>query len=67
MARPLSLTLPSAPNFHDSQLDIAPYFTWRDRSHGASLRFMVWVEDDAGEHIYHSESFTLTKVRLVLI
>ncbi|PIA63068.1 hypothetical protein AQUCO_00200832v1 [Aquilegia coerulea] len=40
---------------------ISPDFGWKDRYHGASLRWWILVEDTENDHIYHSESFTLTK------
>ncbi|KAF5178468.1 Dexh-box atp-dependent rna helicase dexh14 [Thalictrum thalictroides] len=40
---------------------ISPNFTWKERYHGASLRWWILVEDTENDHIYHSESFTLTK------
>ncbi|GAX76248.1 hypothetical protein CEUSTIGMA_g3692.t1 [Chlamydomonas eustigma] len=43
------------------QLTITPDFIWRDRSHGASLRWHILVEDSANEHIYHNELWNLTK------
>jgi len=42
-------------------LSLAAPFSWRSSAHGASLRWHVWVEDQAHEHIYHHEVFTLTK------
>ncbi|KAJ7519602.1 hypothetical protein O6H91_20G045600 [Diphasiastrum complanatum] len=38
-----------------------PTFEWKDRLHGSSLRWWIWVEDSENEHIYHSELFVLTK------
>ncbi|GIL81339.1 hypothetical protein Vretifemale_10405, partial [Volvox reticuliferus] len=43
------------------QLSIRPTFEWRDRQHGAVLRWHIWVEDAQNEHIYHSEMWLLTK------
>ncbi|PIA58140.1 hypothetical protein AQUCO_00500228v1 [Aquilegia coerulea] len=40
---------------------ISPNFDWKDRYHGASLRWWILVEDTENDHICHSESFTLTK------
>ncbi|KAL5544599.1 hypothetical protein UlMin_008383 [Ulmus minor] len=40
---------------------IAPDFTWKDRFHGAALRWWILVEDSENDHIYHSDLFTLTK------
>ncbi|KAL3683377.1 hypothetical protein R1sor_001399 [Riccia sorocarpa] len=42
-------------------LTIYPDFVWKDRVHGASERWHIWVEDSENEHIYHSELFVLTK------
>jgi activating signal cointegrator complex subunit 3 len=42
-------------------LTITPAFEWRDKAHGAGLRWWVWVEDTASENLYHSELWTLTK------
>ena len=42
-------------------LDLWAPFTWRDGPHGGALRWHVWVEDQAHEHIYHYEVLTLTK------
>ncbi|KAM3703462.1 hypothetical protein ACJW30_04G098400 [Castanea mollissima] len=36
-------------------------FTWKDRFHGAALRWWILVEDSENDHIYHSELFNLTK------
>ncbi len=37
------------------QLAIRPTFEWRDRQHGGSVRWHIWVEDGQNEHIYHNE------------
>ncbi|KAI4335915.1 hypothetical protein L6164_014511 [Bauhinia variegata] len=42
-------------------LVITPDFIWKDRFHGAALRWWILVEDSENDHIYHSELFTLTK------
>ncbi|OAE30033.1 hypothetical protein AXG93_3893s1430 [Marchantia polymorpha subsp. ruderalis] len=42
-------------------LTISPEFLWKDRVHGASESWHIWVEDSENEHIYHSELFVLTK------
>ncbi|KAL9254447.1 DExH-box ATP-dependent RNA helicase DExH14-like protein [Drosera capensis] len=42
-------------------LQITPDFVWKDRFHGAALRWWILVEDSENDHIYHSELFTLTK------
>ncbi|MEW5302418.1 MAG: hypothetical protein WDW36_005207 [Sanguina aurantia] len=43
------------------QLSLRPTFQWEDRAHGGALRWHVWVEDSASEHIYHNEVWVLTK------
>lgn len=43
------------------QLQIGAAFRWNDRAHGSGLRWHIWVEDSEGQHIYHSESWLLTK------
>ena len=43
------------------QLTIEPTFEWRDRSHGGTQKWHIWVEDSDNEHIYHSETWLLTK------
>ncbi|KAF5832046.1 Sec63 Brl domain-containing protein [Dunaliella salina] len=43
------------------QLTITANFEWRERAHGQALRWLILVEDSANEHIYHSESWLLTK------
>ncbi|PRW32956.1 activating signal cointegrator 1 complex subunit 3 isoform B [Chlorella sorokiniana] len=43
------------------QLNITPAFNWKDSVHGNALKWLVWVEDSANEHIYHSETWILTK------
>ena len=43
------------------QLVVRPTFQWRDASHGAALRWHIWVEDSQNEHVYHSELWLLTK------
>ncbi|XP_010546203.1 PREDICTED: DExH-box ATP-dependent RNA helicase DExH14 [Tarenaya hassleriana] len=42
-------------------LVITPDFVWKDRFHGAALRWWILIEDTENDHIYHSELFTLTK------
>ncbi|KAK3225847.1 hypothetical protein Dsin_005709 [Dipteronia sinensis] len=42
-------------------LVITPDFTWKDRFHGAALRWWILIEDSESDHIYHSELFSLTK------
>ena len=43
------------------QLVVRPTFQWLDASHGAALRWHIWVEDSKSEHVYHSELWLLTK------
>lgn len=33
----------------------------QDKAHGQALRWWVWVEDTESEHLYHSETWVLTK------
>ena len=40
---------------------LTPEFEWRDAVHGALQRWLIWVEDPVNEHIYHSETFNLSK------
>lgn len=40
---------------------LIPEFEWRDAVHGALQRWLIWVEDPVNEHIYHSETFNLSK------
>lgn len=40
---------------------VQPTFQWRDASHGNSMQWHIWVEDSENEHVYHSETWTLTK------
>ena len=40
---------------------LTPEFTWRDSQHGNLQRWLVWVEDPVNEHIYHTETFNLSK------
>lgn len=40
---------------------MTPEFVWKDRHHGTSLRWWIFVEDSENDHIYHNELFTLTK------
>lgn len=42
-------------------LTLTPDFVWKERWHGTSERWWIWVEDSENEHIYHSEQFSLTK------
>lgn len=42
--------------------EIKPYFYWNDRYHGNNCEtFWIWVVDPQSDHIYHSETFKLTK------
>ncbi|EIE24813.1 Sec63-domain-containing protein [Coccomyxa subellipsoidea C-169] len=43
------------------QLTVQPTFQWRDASHGNSMQWHIWVEDSENEHVYHSETWMLTK------
>eukprot|EP00959_Pyramimonas_sp_CCMP1952_P398139 8341867-Pyramimonas_sp.AAC.1 len=43
------------------RLTIEATFKWRDATHGNALKWLLWVEDSNNEHIYHSETFFLTK------
>lgn len=44
-------------------LYINPCFEWLTEVHGSGVQiFWVWVEDNECNHIYHSESFTITKM-----
>lgn len=43
------------------QVSIEAVFRWKDSSHGSSQRWLLWVEDQNNEYIYHSESVVLTK------
>jgi activating signal cointegrator complex subunit 3 len=40
---------------------LTPDFIWRDSQHGGIQRWLVWVEDPVNEHIYHTETFNLSK------
>ncbi|KAG0487188.1 hypothetical protein HPP92_009283 [Vanilla planifolia] len=40
---------------------LTPDFAWKDRFHGASERWWIFVEDSENDHIYHSELFLMTK------
>lgn len=42
-------------------LSLTATFKWLDSVHGGALRWLVWIEDSENEHIYHSETWTLTK------
>eukprot|EP00850_Spirogloea_muscicola_P017869 SM000157S02099 [mRNA] locus=s157:242304:257751:- [translate_table: standard] len=42
-------------------LSITPDFVWKDRVHGTTERWLVWVEDSENEHIYHSDVFNLNR------
>lgn len=43
------------------QVTVQPTFQWRDGSHGNSMQWHIWVEDSENEHVYHSETWMLTK------
>lgn len=36
-------------------------FEWRDNVHGSSQRWLLWVEDQDNEYMYHSETVIMTK------
>jgi len=40
---------------------LSPDFIWRDSQHGNLQRWLIWVEDPVNEHIYHTETFNLSK------
>ena len=40
---------------------LTPEFMWRDEVHGQAQQWLIWVEDPVNEHIYHTETFTLSK------
>ena len=40
---------------------LTPEFKWRDAVHGGLQRWLVWAEDPVNEHIYHNETFMLSK------
>ena len=42
-------------------LTLWPVFRWKDRLHGNSTRWVIWVEDQSNEHIYHNEFWSLGK------
>ncbi|MCO5571323.1 hypothetical protein L7F22_025061 [Adiantum nelumboides] len=42
-------------------LTMSPDFVWKERLHGTSERWWIWVEDSENEYIYHSEQFSMTK------
>jgi hypothetical protein len=42
-------------------LSLRPDFEWHDKSHGHSLRYILWVEDSKNDIIYHNETWTLTR------
>ncbi len=42
-------------------LDLCCDLCAQERVHGNAMRWWVWVEDSANEHLYHSETWTLTK------
>ncbi|GJP66452.1 hypothetical protein CLOP_g23384 [Closterium sp. NIES-67] len=42
-------------------LYVTPTFQWKERFHGNSQRWWIWVEDSENEHIYHTEYFILSK------
>jgi activating signal cointegrator complex subunit 3 len=42
-------------------LFIKPEFVWKEHIHGQSMRWNIWVEDSEMEHMYHFETWTLTR------
>ncbi|KAK9785880.1 hypothetical protein WJX73_006814 [Symbiochloris irregularis] len=42
-------------------LTLTPQFQWREGTHGQSLRWHIWVEDSEGQHLYHSEMWSMTR------
>uniref|UniRef100_A0A1D2A263 Activating signal cointegrator 1 complex subunit 3 n=1 Tax=Auxenochlorella protothecoides TaxID=3075 RepID=A0A1D2A263_AUXPR len=42
-------------------LRITPAFEWKERLHGGSLKWHIWVEDANSENIYHSEQWMLQR------
>lgn len=42
-------------------LTLVPDFVWKERWHGTSEKWWIWVEDSENEHIYHSDQFIMTK------
>lgn len=45
------------------KLLIMPAFKWSNNAHGATCEnFWIWVEDPENDAIYHSETFTITKL-----
>eukprot|EP00850_Spirogloea_muscicola_P016834 SM000140S00583 [mRNA] locus=s140:13532:28767:- [translate_table: standard] len=42
-------------------LSITPDFIWKDRVHGTTERWLIWVEDSENEHIYHSDVINLNR------
>ena len=42
-------------------LTLWPVFRWKERLHGNSTRWVIWVEDQNNEHIYHNEFWSLGK------
>ena len=40
---------------------LTPDFTWREEVHGQTQQWLIWVEDPVNEHVYHTETFTLSK------
>jgi activating signal cointegrator complex subunit 3 len=43
------------------QVTIRPAFKWREGSHGNSMQWHIWVEDTENEHVYHAETWTLSR------
>ena len=49
------------------RLGLAPAFVWDDAYHGGQLKWHVWVEDPAGERVFHSETWTLARGMVVVV
>eukprot|EP00210_Caulerpa_lentillifera_P001589 g1527.t1 len=43
------------------RLEITPIFKWNDRVHSNSMKWLIWVDDSETEHIYHQETWLLSK------
>lgn len=42
-------------------ISIKPTFTWKDRTHGQAVRWLMLVEDGGEDRILHSETWQLTR------
>lgn len=45
---------------------VQPQFVWRERVHGAVMRWLLWVEDTDNDVIYHNEMWMLTRKMLTV-